>query len=338
LMYRDGVLIFSSTYTISPVAQALGTQIGANPDSGTNRFDGYLDEVSISNYQVSADRLLLHSAARLNDSISRFTIGPTLCGNVRTGTGAFDLAERWCLGNLAGTYGYASSPTSVYGFASGNASATWISADATNGFRIMSGSAVKTQFDASGNGFLTGDLSIGTSGSLRSGATAYDTDTGYWLDFNGGTPRFRIGTTTGAGTPSYLRWTGSALEVKSSALAINSTGIEIAGTTSGAWSGSNAYKFNWGDGRDNGLATWGNTIRQLELRVSKNGGTWLGLVAENTSGGDAEISVQSEGGAGGGSAPRIQLNATDIYVNGSNTFTGVCSGAITVENGLIKTC
>jgi hypothetical protein len=169
LFYRDGTLIHSGTYTQAVATSTTGVGVGASPLNLGSYFDGYVDEVAIYNYQVSADRLALHSAARANNSISKFTVGPTLCGNVRTGTGAFDLAERWCLGNLAGTYGYASSPAAVYGFASGNPSATWISADATNGFRIMNGSTEKMKADTSGNLSLTGNLTIGSSGSIIGG-------------------------------------------------------------------------------------------------------------------------------------------------------------------------
>lgn len=54
-----------------------------------------------------------------------------------------------------------------------------------------------------------GSAVISTTGSLRSGQTAYATGTGWWLGFESGTPKFSIGNST-----QYLRWTGSALDLK----------------------------------------------------------------------------------------------------------------------------
>jgi hypothetical protein len=59
--------------------------------------------------------------------------GPTLVGNVRTGTTYSDVAPRWALGNLDGTYGYAAT---TYGFAAGVSTGAHVTVDATNGLRI----------------------------------------------------------------------------------------------------------------------------------------------------------------------------------------------------------
>lgn len=96
-------------------------------------------------------------------------------------------------GDLNGGWGYSAE---TYGFAVGDYSATNITIDSTNGFRIRSGSVNKLVADPSGNLSIVGDLSIGTSGVLRSNASDFLVDAGYWLDYNSGTPRFRIGTTT----------------------------------------------------------------------------------------------------------------------------------------------
>lgn len=243
LFYKDGVLLTTSTYTQAVTAQALSTAIGENPSALGNPFDGNLDEVAIYNYQVPSDRLLLHFQARGNTQISKFTIGPTLCGNVRTGTGAFDVAERWCLGNLAGTYGYAT-PTAVYGFASGNPSATWISADATNGFRIMSGTTEKLKFDVSGNGYLTGDLNIAADGQLIMGSGSPTCVAGV------GTGILLVGGTNPAlcmqEANSYLFFTtGGVLSLKSQTFRIEGTGgTFVTAKTNSTFSQSNGYNFD----------------------------------------------------------------------------------------------
>jgi hypothetical protein len=61
--------------------------------------------------------------------------GPTIVGNVRTGTAFNAYAPRWAVGNLNALYDYGAN--NVYGFAAGNYSATWVAVDATSGFRVM---------------------------------------------------------------------------------------------------------------------------------------------------------------------------------------------------------
>ena len=72
-------------------------------------------------------------------------------------------------------------------------------------------------------GSFTGGITIGVGGSLSSGQTAYNTGTGFWLEYNGGTPRFSLGVSGGAG----LTWDGSALAISG---AITATSGTITGT------------------------------------------------------------------------------------------------------------
>lgn len=51
-----------------------------------------------------------------------------------------------------------------------------------------------------------------TNGIIRAGASSYSTGTGWILDRNGGTPRFRVGTAT-SGT-NYLAFDGSAIQMR----------------------------------------------------------------------------------------------------------------------------
>jgi hypothetical protein len=84
--------------------------------------------------------------------------GPTIVGNVRTGTTYSNIAPRWAIGNLNGLYGYGA----VYGVAFGDYSNTWIGIDATNGFRILNSSTVVGKWDTSGN------LTIGVEAASHS--------------------------------------------------------------------------------------------------------------------------------------------------------------------------
>ena len=62
--------------------------------------------------------------------------GPTIVGNVRTGTTYSDIAARWAIGNLDGLYGVSGS---LYGVAMGDAAAANLVIDATNGIRFRVG-------------------------------------------------------------------------------------------------------------------------------------------------------------------------------------------------------
>ena len=56
---------------------------------------------------------------------------------------------------------------------------------------------------------VDGTITVSTSGKIQSGKTTYGSGTGWLLEYNGGTPRMDIGSST-----AYMRWDGSALTVK----------------------------------------------------------------------------------------------------------------------------
>lgn len=67
------------------------------------------------------------------------------------------------------------------------------------------------------NMYLFGQAVIGTievsiNGNIRSGASSYASGTGWILEYNGGTPRFRVGTAT-SGT-NYLAFDGTNIEMR----------------------------------------------------------------------------------------------------------------------------
>jgi hypothetical protein len=265
--------------------------------------------------------------------------GPSIVGQVRTGTDYNAIATRWAIGNLNGLYGYVAD---IYGAAFGDPSNAWLKIDATNGIRIGHDATTKISLTAAGDasftgtvtaaagaiggwtigatslsatnisltsgaantahllagsgsnagginsansgsdivhwagaahadrataafrvtgagaltatsatitgaitassGSITGDFTIGTSGLLRSGATDYATGTGWVLDYNSGTPRFRVGTTAG----NRLAWDGTDLTVVSETVTINGDGISIQPNAS-ALSRFSGYVFNDSD-------------------------------------------------------------------------------------------
>lgn len=132
--------------------------------------------------------------------------------------------DRAVVGNLNTYYGYTSD---IIGAAFGDPSAANITIDPTNGIRIRHGTSNKFAADASGNLTLTGDLAMGTSGVFRAGATSYASGTGWWLDYNAGTPRFRVGDPGG----NQIAWDGSTLSVTGT---LTSTSGTIGGWSIGA--------------------------------------------------------------------------------------------------------
>lgn len=66
---------------------------------------------------------------------------------------------------------------------------------------------------------LSGSLVVSTSGSISSGQSAYNTGTGYWIEYNVGTPRLSIGNPA----TNYMTWDGADLTVKGSIIATSAT-------------------------------------------------------------------------------------------------------------------
>lgn len=82
---------------------------------------------------------------------------------------------------------------------------------------------------------VAGTLDVGTDGVIKSGATGYDAGTGWWLDYNGGTPRLFIGDATG----NKLTWDGTNLAISgvfyiTDKFRINANGVYIESTTEAA--------------------------------------------------------------------------------------------------------
>lgn len=285
--------------------------------------------------------------------------GPTITGIVRTGTAATNLAERWAIGNLDGLYGYSAT---TYGAAFGDPSEGHVTIDATNGFRIRHSTTTLLQADADGNLELTGDIVMGTAGVVRSGATAYDTGTGYWLAYNGGTPQFRIGTTTGAGTPRYLRWTGTDLELKSDTVTMSSSGISIAASSS-VYGASHALTFT---GVPSGRAAlydiYTSSTHELYLdayvadsedratlslyawNTGETTGAYLTMSSSSSTGSVTPVGTWDVGAgtidlyAAGGLNVSATIDATAYKAGGTAGVDCSSAGAVTTVKGIVTAC
>jgi hypothetical protein len=105
---------------------------------------------AVLNTGVSGDGYIdLYSLAGL---IPGDTVGPTIVGNVRTGTTWNSVAPRWAIGNLDGLYGYSAT---TYGAAFGDPSGAWLKIDPTNGVRMGYDSTDYVKIDTDGSPRLT---------------------------------------------------------------------------------------------------------------------------------------------------------------------------------------
>ena len=131
--------------------------------------------------------------------------------------------------NGATPAGWSSSPVTLTGVeaqfesdgsqAAGSTTTVW-STPYLSYFKVNKLEAITAQMGA-----LTVDdkLTVSTGGKIASGQTAYDTGTGYWLEYNAGTPRFSLGNSSNG-----IAWDGSALNVRGNVIAtdnINSDAI-----------------------------------------------------------------------------------------------------------------
>lgn len=215
------------------VTSGAGGSAGAYTYSVTRDLDGtgrnaWAKGTAIVNSGTTGNGLITQYAesSSLPSAIGSGTlVGPTIVGVVRTGAAWNNLAPRWAIGNLNGLYGYSGD---TYGFAAGDPSNAWIKVDATNGVRIGHNATTKISLSASGNASFTGavtatsgtftgtvnagagyfgdgssrvaiessGLNVGSSGSIRGGASDYGTGTGFWLGYDSAY-RFRIGNPSG---------------------------------------------------------------------------------------------------------------------------------------------
>jgi hypothetical protein len=101
---------------------------------------------------------------------------------------------------------------------------------------------------------VDGTLSLGTGGVIKSGATAYNTGTGFWFDYNAGTPRFFIGNAAG----NKLTWDGSSLSITGS-ITLTNTIANTSVTGLGTLSTKNAVDLATGEVTNKSLANVDST-------------------------------------------------------------------------------
>ncbi len=168
--------------------------------------------------------------------------GPTIVGNVRTGTTYNNVAPRWAIGNLDGLYGYSGS---TYGAAFGDNSNAWIKIDTTNGIRIGHNATTKVQIDASGNASFTGTVtaaagSIGGCTIAAATITCGTTNDIVEMSSTDATYRLWAGNATAASAPFSVTKAGLVTATSFGQVTFRpgttaSLSLEVAGSTSGIW-------------------------------------------------------------------------------------------------------
>ena len=231
-MEANGMVEFFAI-TSGPTLQGAGDYaytVTRNLD-GTGANDWYAGDAMFNTGQTGNGFIDLYSVRGVKAATQ---YGPTIVGNVRTGTAYNAWAERWAAGNLNGLYGYG---TNVYGFAAGDPTTAWLAMDASNGVRMMAGSQTRLllgitgnlrlydnagtpviAMDNDGSSYFAGVMTIGTAGEIRQGTGTLGSNyTGLriWRDTNVG----RIGGYNSntlqwyAGTDGYLYAGGGAAAI-----------------------------------------------------------------------------------------------------------------------------
>ena len=144
----------------------------------------------------------LYSLRGVKQATESTNYGPTIVGNVRNSLVYNDWSEHWAIGNLNTLYGYG---VTTYGFAAGKyatgVASSFITADATNGFRTISrsvagvnttrfqvsvagvltindgGGAAVFTFDATTGAEFTKPLTLATTGGIYQGTGTFATPT-----------------------------------------------------------------------------------------------------------------------------------------------------------------
>lgn len=203
------------------------------------------------------------------------TQGPTIKGNVRTGTAYNAFEPRWAIGNLNGLYGYSSA---TYGAAFGSPSGTWLKIDPTNGIRIgYNVSPPVVNIDASGNATFSGTVnaaagsftgtvtaSSGTIGGWSIGSTALTSTSGSVGMASSGTYRFWSGNATPSSAAFNVTDTGA---LTASNANISGTLTSSSGTIGGFTITSSALTNTSLELNGAGLIRVGSTSARVVLSV-----------------------------------------------------------------------
>lgn len=135
---------------------------------------------------------------------------------------------------------------------------------------------------------LLGNVTIDSSGSLKGGQTDYATGTGFFLGYSGSAYKFSIGSST-----SYMRWTGTALDILSTGAAV----FDGSAASAGYASATGAIVANESGNADNGIISYSQNLSGL-VGILKSGGLASGQGVLGKSNKSGRPGVRAEGNAG----------------------------------------
>lgn len=163
LRLKDG-LVGDTWFKVSSVSdQTTFWRYTAIIMAGTNNVT-YRAGMGVPDYGLSGQGFIIQTADQTNAPyLQMATHAATFSSSDASGT--LVLTPRLRLGNLNGSYGYA---TNIYGFGTGQygtAGQSWLTVDPTNGVRIGNNTTVLTQVDAAGNASFTGSITA-SSGTI----------------------------------------------------------------------------------------------------------------------------------------------------------------------------
>jgi hypothetical protein len=275
----------------------------------------------------------------LRGAKSSTEVGPTIVGNVRTGSAYNAWEPRWAIGNLNGLYGYT---TNTFGTAFGNPNGAWVKIDSANGIRIGHGITNLIHLTAAGSASFVGSI------TAASGTIANFNIIPFYLYSGTGVTRVGI-----SSIGSHAFWAGgedpatAPFEVTATG-ALRATNATITGNGSGL---TNINGGNISTGTITAIQIAGNTITGDRIAANTIQGanilsgtitadklnvTTLSAITGNigtvtagtitgvsiTAGGSSSVTINSSGvsiTAGTGVEQRLKWsNGAYIYASGSN--------------------
>lgn len=244
-----------------------------------------------------------------NGQTSTTRQGPTIVGNVRTGSTFDSIAERWAVGNLKGLYDYGAT---AYGFAAGDPQAAWLALDATNGLRMMQSSETRVQltaagvltinnsdsqpvftFDSAVGAEFTLPLTLATTGGIYQGTGTFASPTTGLKIYNSGGFGLIAGYNTG--TVQWYADTDGKLYAGAGAVKLDDNGITLNKGTGYAAASS----IKWGGDDISVTGYYSLATNRLFL-----------LSQQLSAGAYAQSNLQASGGTSGGGIGQVYIVAT----------------------------
>lgn len=208
-----------------------------------------------SNLQIIGTNFSLSAAGNITatgGTVGGWTLGATTltgtnlvldsAGNIRAGATAILTTNGWMFDYNAGT------PTARVGTVSAGALVKGYYWDGSNLQIIGTNFSLSAAGNISATGgtvggwtlastTLTGtNLVLDSAGNIRAGATAILTTNGWMFEYNGGTPRARVGTVSAGALVKGYYWDGSDLQIIGTNFSLSAAGnITATGGTVGGW-------------------------------------------------------------------------------------------------------